>query len=97
MRIRFCDPQLRRLYETGDDDALPPETITAFFCVLGAVIAARDLDDLQALRSLDARVTGGAVSLLVDGPTRLSATMEEGDDGSFLRIDMLTHGAGITR
>jgi hypothetical protein len=97
MRIRFGDPRLQRLYETGDDHALPPETITGFFCVLGAVIAARDLDDLQALRSLDARVTDGAVSLLVDGPTRLSATMEEGDDGSFLRFDMLTNGSEITR
>jgi len=97
MRFGFGDPELERLYETGNDDALSPETIGALFCVLGAVSAARDLDDLHALRSLDIRVTRNGLSLLVDGATRLSATPEEGDDGSFLRIDMLTDGSEMGR
>lgn len=92
MRFRFSDPDLKRLFATGVDPALRAEAIRGFFGVLETIAAARDLGDIRALVSLDARETDdGAITMRVDRTLRLNATIEEGDDGSILRVDAMTN------
>jgi hypothetical protein len=91
MRFRFSDPGLKRLFATGVDPGLAADAVQGFFGVLETVAAARDLGDIRALVSLDARETDdGAITLRVDQTLRIHATIEEGDDGSILRVDAMT-------
>jgi plasmid maintenance system killer protein len=91
MRFRFGDPGLKRLFATGIDPALAAKGVQGFFGVLETIAAARDLGDIRALVSLNASETdGGAITMRVNRTLRLKATIEEGQDGSILRVDSMT-------
>jgi plasmid maintenance system killer protein len=91
MRFRFGDPSLERLFASGVHPDLAAEAVQGFFGVLETIAAARDLGDIRALVSLDARETDdGVITMRVDRTLRLNAAIEEGDDGSILRVDAMT-------
>ena len=95
MKHEWGDPRLKRLYnQRANTEKYPPEIVQAFEKVVQAIRAAKDEQDLRALKSLRYEKLKGRSahhSLRLNEQWRLIVSRRKTDEGIALRILEVTN------